>query len=104
MPPAVPNPTRNADASPHGTHPARYRHSRPAGLSGKRRRAEKWGLDASQLANQFVTTRDFVTSNIIGATTMEQLKLAVTSVDLEMSDELLGEIEAVHMRAPNVCP
>ena len=66
--------------------------------------AEKWGLDASQLANQFVTTRDFVTSNIIGATTMEQLKLAVTSVDIEMSDELLGEIEAVHMRAPNVCP
>jgi aryl-alcohol dehydrogenase-like predicted oxidoreductase len=51
-----------------------------------------------------VTTRDFVTSNIIGATSMEQLKLAVTSVDIEMSDELLGEIEAVHIRAPNVCP
>ena len=66
--------------------------------------AKKWGLDASQLANQFVTTRDFVTSNIIGATSMEQLKLAVTSVDIEMSDELLGEIEAVHIRAPNVCP
>jgi aryl-alcohol dehydrogenase-like predicted oxidoreductase len=66
--------------------------------------AKKWGLDASQLANQFVTTRDFVTSNIIGATSMEQLKLAVTSVDVEMSDELLGEIEAVHIRAPNVCP
>jgi aryl-alcohol dehydrogenase-like predicted oxidoreductase len=66
--------------------------------------AKKWGLDASQLANQFVTTRDFVTSNIIGATSMEQLKLAVTSVDIEMSDELLDEIEAVHIRAPNVCP
>ena len=33
-------PARNADASPHGTHPARYRHSRPAGLSGKRCRAD----------------------------------------------------------------
>ena len=42
--------------------------------------AKKYGLDASQLANQFVTTRDFVTSNIIGATSMEQLKLAVTSI------------------------
>ena len=74
------------------------------GISACSRILRKMGLDASQLANQFVTTRDFVTSNIIGATTMEQLKLAVTSVDIEMSDELLGEIEAVHMRAPNVCP
>jgi len=66
--------------------------------------AEKYGLDASQMANQFVTTRSFVTSNIIGATSMEQLKLAVTSIDVELSEELLGEIEAIHENAPNVCP
>jgi aryl-alcohol dehydrogenase-like predicted oxidoreductase len=66
--------------------------------------AEKYGLDASQLANQFVTTRDFVTSNIIGATSMEQLKMAVTSVDVELSDEILDEIDKVHLRAPNLCP
>ena len=66
--------------------------------------AKKYGLDASQLANQFVTTRDFVTSNIIGATNMEQLKLAVTSVDVELSDEILADIDAVHLRAPNICP
>jgi len=66
--------------------------------------AEKYGLDASQMANQFVTTRDFVTSNIIGATTMEQLKLAVTSIDVELNEELLAEIEAIHETAPNVCP
>jgi aryl-alcohol dehydrogenase-like predicted oxidoreductase len=66
--------------------------------------AEKYGLDASQLANQFVTTRDFVTSNIIGATSMEQLKLAVTSVDIDLTDEILADIDKVHLRAPNLCP
>jgi aryl-alcohol dehydrogenase-like predicted oxidoreductase len=66
--------------------------------------AKKYGLDASQLANQFVTTRDFVTSNIIGATSMEQLKLAVTSVDIDLTDEILADIDKVHLRAPNLCP
>ena len=66
--------------------------------------AQKYGLDASQLANQFVTTRDFVTSNIIGATTMQQLKLAVTSVDVPWSEELEKDINKVHLRAPNICP
>jgi aryl-alcohol dehydrogenase-like predicted oxidoreductase len=66
--------------------------------------AEKYGVDASQLANQFVTTRDFVTSNIIGATSMEQLKLAVTSVELELTEEMMKDIEAVHLAAPNICP
>ena len=66
--------------------------------------AKRHGLDPSQLANQFVTTRDFVTSNIIGATTMEQLKLAVTSIDVPWSDELEKEINAIHLRAPNICP
>ena len=56
------------------------------------------------MANQFVTTRPFVTSNIIGATTMEQLKLAVTSVDVKWSEELENEIEAAHLDQPNPCP
>jgi aryl-alcohol dehydrogenase-like predicted oxidoreductase len=62
--------------------------------------AKQHGLDASQ----FVTTRDFVTSNIIGATSMEQLKLAVTSVDVPWSDELEKQCNEVHLRAPNICP
>ncbi len=73
-------------------------------IDGYMKIAEKYGVDASQLANQFVTTRDFVTSNIIGATSMEQLKLAVTSIDLELSEEMLADIEAVHLNAPNICP
>ncbi|MEQ9519203.1 MAG: aldo/keto reductase [Parvibaculum sp.] len=66
--------------------------------------AKKHGLDVSQMANQFVTTRPFVTSNIIGATTMEQLKLAVTSVNVDMNEELEKELDAVHHAWPNPCP
>jgi aryl-alcohol dehydrogenase-like predicted oxidoreductase len=66
--------------------------------------AEKYGVDPSQMANQFVTTRDFVTSNIIGATTMEQLRLAVTSTELDLHADMMKDIEKVHLRAPNLCP
>lgn len=66
--------------------------------------ARKHGLDPSQMANQFVTTRPFVTSNIIGATTMEQLKLAVTSTEVKWSEELEKEIEAAHLAQPNPAP
>lgn len=66
--------------------------------------AKKWGLDPSQMANQFATTRPFVTSNIIGATTMDQLKLAVTSTEVTMSEELVKELDAIHHAQPNPCP
>ena len=75
-----------------------------AAIEGYLAIAKKYGLDASQLANQFVTTRDFVTSNIIGGRTMEQLKLAITSIEVELTEEILADIEAVHLRAPNICP
>ncbi|PCJ69913.1 MAG: aldo/keto reductase [Rhodobiaceae bacterium] len=66
--------------------------------------AKKWNLDPSQMANQFATTRPFVTSNIIGATTMEQLKLAVTSTEVSMNEELVKELDAVHHAQPSPCP
>ena len=66
--------------------------------------AEKYGVDPTQMANQFVTTRDFVTSNIIGATTMDQLKLAVTSTELDMHEEMLIDIEDAHLVSRIPCP
>ncbi|MDA8653758.1 NADP(H)-dependent aldo-keto reductase [Alphaproteobacteria bacterium] len=66
--------------------------------------AKKYGVDPTQMANQFVTTRDFVTSNIIGATTMEQLKIAVTSIDLDLHKDMLKDIEDAHLVSPNPCP
>ena len=64
--------------------------------------AKKYEIDPSQLANQFVTTRPFVTSNIIGATNMEQLKLAVTSIDIKLTKEIEEDIEKAYQRHGNV--
>ena len=61
-------------------------------------------MDASVMANAFVNSRDFVTSNIIGATTMEQLKLAVGSIEVKLDEENLKEIEEIHRNNPNLCP
>jgi aryl-alcohol dehydrogenase-like predicted oxidoreductase len=66
--------------------------------------ARRHGLDPAQMALAFVTSRPFVTSNIIGATTMAQLEQNLGSIDLELSEALLAEIEAVHTRQPNPSP
>ncbi|ARN74018.1 NADP(H)-dependent aldo-keto reductase [Oceanicoccus sagamiensis] len=58
--------------------------------------ANKHGLEADQMALSFVNDREFMTSNIIGATTMEQLKRNIASVDITLSEEVLEEIEAIH--------
>ncbi len=66
--------------------------------------AEKYGVDPSQMAVQFVTTRDFVTSNIIGATTMEQLRLAISSTELDLHEDMQNDIDRLHLSASNLCP
>ncbi len=66
--------------------------------------AQRHGLDSAQMALAFVTSRPFVTSNIIGATTLEQLESNLASTGLRLSQEVLEEIEAVHQRQPNPSP
>jgi len=66
--------------------------------------AGEFGLDPGQLAVQFVTTRPFVTSNIIGATTMEQLRTDIGSIHVRWSEELERAIEHIHLQNPNPCP
>lgn len=66
--------------------------------------AKKHGLDPAQMALQFVTMQPFVTSNIIGATTLEQLKADISSIDLVLDEDVLKDIDAVHRRYPNPCP
>ena len=66
--------------------------------------AQEHGLSMAQMALAFVNTRPFVTSNIIGATTMEQLKENVDSIDVELSDEVLQGIEEIHKAIPNPAP
>ncbi|TQF01093.1 MAG: NADP(H)-dependent aldo-keto reductase [Spiribacter salinus] len=66
--------------------------------------AREHGLDPAQMALQWVTKQPFVTSNIIGATTMEQLAANIDSTEVTLSDELLASIDAIHAEAPNPCP
>lgn len=58
--------------------------------------AEKHGLDVCQMALAFVNRQRFVTSNIIGATSMEQLKTNIASIDLELNDDVLSDIHEVY--------
>ncbi|PHX38440.1 aldo/keto reductase [Pseudomonas sp. NZIPFR-PS5] len=66
--------------------------------------AREHGLDPAQMALAFVTSRSFVTSNIIGATTLEQLESNLASAELVLSDEVLAGIEAIHKDQPNPAP
>lgn len=66
--------------------------------------ARQHGLDPAQMALAYVNDRSFVTSNIIGATTMAQLKSNIDSHTIRLSDEVLSGIEAIHQKQPNPCP
>ena len=57
-----------------------------------------------QLAQSFVNSRPFVTSNIIGATTMDQLKENVESIDIKLTDEIVEKINLIHNNNPNPSP
>ncbi len=57
--------------------------------------AKKYNLDIAQMALAFVNSRPFVTSNIIGATTLAQLKSDLESIHVKLSPEVLADIEAI---------
>ena len=64
--------------------------------------AEKHGLDVCQMALAFVNMQPFVTSNIIGATSMEQLKTNIASIDITLSQDVLDDIAAAYKQFPMV--
>jgi len=66
--------------------------------------AQQHNLSLAQMALAFVSSRPFVTSNIIGATNMQQLKENIGSIDIELSDEVLKGIETIHNDIPNPSP
>lgn len=66
--------------------------------------AKKHNISITQLALAFVTDQPFMTSNIIGATSLDQLKENIGSVDVQLSKEILEEINAVHKAIPNPAP
>lgn len=66
--------------------------------------ANKHGLDPAQMALAYINSRPFLTSNIIGATDMDQLRSNIASIDLRLADEVLAGIEAIHQQYPNPSP
>ena len=66
--------------------------------------AKKYKISLAQLSLAFVNQQPFVTSNIIGATTMKQLKEDIESINIKLSSEIIDEINLVHKKNPNPAP
>ena len=65
--------------------------------------AKKYNIKPATFSNAFVNDRPFVTSNIIGATDMKQLKENIDSIEINLTKEILTEIEHIHLSDPNPC-
>jgi len=76
----------------------------PRAISSYIELARRHGLDPAQMAIAFAISRPFVTGTIIGATTMEQLKSDIAAAELTLADNVLEDIEQIHLDYPNPCP
>ena len=66
--------------------------------------SKKHKISLTQLSQAFVNSRDFVTSNIIGATTMGQLKENIDSINISLNQKIIDEINLIHENIPNPAP
>ncbi len=66
--------------------------------------AKKHNISLTHMSLSFVNDRPFVTSNIIGATTIEQLKENIDSVKIKLNEEIISEINLINNRIPNPSP
>ncbi len=66
--------------------------------------AQEYNITMVQLAQAFVNSRPFVTSNIIGATTMKQLKENIDCINVELNGEIIDKINLIHNNNPNPAP
>ena len=66
--------------------------------------AKKNNLSLTQMSLAFVNSRSFLTSNIIGATSMDQLKENIGSKDIKLDKEIIEEINSIHKNNPNPAP
>ncbi|WPC73611.1 NADP(H)-dependent aldo-keto reductase [Vibrio porteresiae] len=98
-------------AKPHGARCSLFerfqRYFTPQGIKATEayvNLAKEFGIDPAQMALAFVNQRPFVGSNIIGATTMDQLKSNIDSLEITLSDELLARINEIATVYSNPCP
>lgn len=61
-------------------------------------------MEPALFANAFVSSRPFLTANIIGATSLAQLDMALDAVEVTWTDEMQRVVDAVHQRTGNPCP
>jgi len=83
------------------------RYTKPKGLKYSEKfndLAKKNNFTPTQMALAFVNSRKFLTSNIIGATDMNQLEENIKSVEIKLSSEVIEEIELIHNENPYPCP
>ncbi len=83
------------------------RYNNPEGLKTTAQYVElarDHGMDPAQMALAFVNSREFVTSTIIGATSMQQLRDNIESFAVQLSDDILQNIETIHQSQANPCP
>lgn len=98
-------------AQPEGArislYPEYTRYSSPAAVAATEayvRLASNHGLDPAQMALAYVNSRPFLSSTIIGTTSMAQLRSNVASIDLQLSDEVRSAIEDIHQIHANPSP
>jgi len=66
--------------------------------------ASEVGLDPAQMALAYVNSRPFLTSTIIGATSLEQLSADIGSIEITLSEDVIERIEEIHKRHPSPAP
>ncbi|MGH8552239.1 MAG: aldo/keto reductase, partial [Methylococcales bacterium] len=87
--------------------PEYNRYASPEGITATKAYVElarNQGLSAAKMALAYINSRPFLTSNIIGATTLSQLDENIDSANLNLDEEIIRKIEAIHRRMPNPCP
>ena len=87
--------------------PGYDRHFKPNGVKATQAYvdlAKNAGMDPAVMALAFVNAQPFVTANIIGATTLSQLETNLSSEETVLSEDLLGEIQRIHLDNPNPAP
>ena len=83
------------------------RYTKPKGLKYSEKfndLAKSFNISPTQMALAFVNSRDFLTSNIIGATNLQQLKENIESYKVKLSEDILDEIEKISEENPFPCP
>ena len=65
--------------------------------------AKKYGMEPSALAHAFVLSRPFLSSSIVGVSSLEQIKSNLSSLEIKLSEEILKKINDIHFDDRNPC-